>query len=47
MLHQVVSAITPALSLRDVFTNWGAIRDALSESSRKRILQVKKFPKTS
>jgi hypothetical protein len=47
MLHQVTSAIRPALSLRDTFTNWHVIRDALAESSRKRMLQVQKMAKTS
>jgi hypothetical protein len=47
MLHQILSAIRPALSLPKVFTNWDAIRAALAESPRQRILQVQKFMPTS
>ncbi len=47
MLHQVTSAIRPALSLRDTFAQWAAIRGALAESPRNRVLQVQKLAKTS
>jgi len=47
MLHQITSAIRPALSLQDTFINWSAIRNALAESPRKRKLQVGKLIVTS
>mgnify|MGYP001606746732 CR=1 FL=1 len=47
MLHQVVRAILPALSLRDVLDQWNLIADALSEPPRTRCLQMEKLPKTS
>jgi hypothetical protein len=47
MLHQINSAIRPALSLRDAFTNWGTISDALAEPPRQRLLQEQKLTQTS
>jgi hypothetical protein len=45
--HQIVRAIEPRLSLRELVENWHDLAVALRESPRKRRSQAQKFLKTS
>jgi hypothetical protein len=45
--HQIVRAIEPRLSLRELVEHWHELAAALRESPRKRKSQEQKFRKTS
>jgi hypothetical protein len=45
--HQILRAIEPRLSLRELVENWHELAAALRESPRKRMSQAQKFFQTS
>jgi len=47
VLHQVLRAIMPDFSLRDMLSRWTEISTQLAESPRRRMLQAQKLRKTS
>lgn len=40
MLHQIQHTIEPQISLNNVISKWGEIKEKLAESTRKRKLQI-------